>query len=100
MNYLAARGLLPVPVPVPPSPTGRLLDKYRGYLLQERGLSPGTAARYLRLARRLLSSCPPAGGVTAAAALAFLTVECAGKSAGWAGCARPHPGAWRRWPGC
>jgi integrase/recombinase XerD len=92
MDYLAARGLLPVPVPAPSSPAERLLDRYRGYLLQERGLSPGTAARYLRLARRLLSSCrpagdSPAGGVTAAAALAFLTAECAGKSAGWAGCA-------------
>jgi integrase/recombinase XerD len=91
-DYLAARGLLPVPVPAPPSPAERLLEKYRGYLLQERGLSPGTAARYLCLARRFLGSTPPAGdsparGVTAAAALAFLTAECAGKSAGWAGCA-------------
>jgi len=91
MDYLSARGLLPAPVPVPASAADRLLDRYRGYLLQERGLAPGTTARYLSLARRFLASCPtsgdsPASGVTAAAALAFLTAECAGKSAGWAGC--------------
>jgi integrase/recombinase XerD len=91
MDYLSARGLLPVPVPAPASAADRLLDRYRGYLLQERGLAPGTTARYLNLARRFLASCPPSGdspasGVTAAAALAFLTAECAGKSAGWAGC--------------
>src|SRR5258708_33455161 len=67
------------------------MDRYRGSLLQERGLAPGTTARYRSLARRSLASCPtsgasPAGAVPAAAALAFLTAECAGKSAGWAGC--------------
>lgn len=92
VDYLTALGLLPVSVAIPASPAERLLEKYRSYLLQERGLSPETAVRYLRLARRFLASCPPAGdfpagGVTAAAALAFLTAECAGKSAGWAGCA-------------
>src|SRR5260221_2400789 len=42
MDYLSARGLLPAPVPVPASAADRLLDRYRGYLLQERGLAPGT----------------------------------------------------------
>jgi site-specific recombinase XerD len=90
-DYLAACGLLPAPVPAVASPGDRLLGRYRGYLLQERGLAPATAVRYLNLARRFLASCPRSGdlsasGVTAAAALAFLTAECAGKSAGWAGC--------------
>src|SRR5258708_14062680 len=67
------------------------MDRYRGSLLQERGLAPGRTAGYLGRARGFRAACPtsedsPASGVTAAAALAFLTAECAGKSAGWAGC--------------
>jgi integrase/recombinase XerD len=92
-DFLEGQGLLPVPEPAPATAAGMLLDRYHGYLVQERGLSAGTTARYLRLARKFLSSCPPdpdnspTVGVTAAAALSFLTAECAGKSAGWAGCA-------------
>ncbi|MEU4245740.1 site-specific integrase [Actinoplanes sp. NPDC026619] len=91
MEYLSACGSLPLPAPAPVSPADRLLDRYRSYLLRERGLALGTTARYLELAHRFLSSCPPLGdspasGVTAPAALAFLAAECEGKSAGWAGC--------------
>ena len=91
-DFLTGKGLLPVPEPVPATALEMLLNRYHAYLLQERGLAAGTAARYLRLAGRFAASCPPggnspAGGVTAAAALAFLTAECAGKSVGWAGCA-------------
>jgi site-specific recombinase XerD len=73
------------------SPHDDLLARYRGFLMQERGLAGRTTARYLRVARRFLAACSPGGGVTAdsvtvAAALGFLTAECAGKSTGWAGC--------------
>ena len=91
-DYLGAGGLLPLPEPMPESPHDVLLGRYRGYLAQERGLAERTTVRYLRVARRFLTACSPDGGVTAdsvtaAAALGFLTGECAGKSAGWAGCA-------------
>src|SRR5579872_4853249 len=76
-DYLGARGLLPVEEPAPESPLDVLLGRYRDYLAQERGLAERTAARYLRVARRFLAACSPDGGVTAAAALGFLTAECA-----------------------
>ncbi len=90
-GYLAAGGLLPVPEPAPGSPEDALLARYRGYLVQQRGLAEQTTARYLRVARRFLTACSPGGdvtadSVTAPAALGFLTAECAGKSTGWAGC--------------
>lgn len=90
-DYLAARGLLPAPQPALESAQDVLLARYRGYLMQERGLGERTTARYLRVARRFLTACSPDGdvaadSVTAAAALGFLTAECAGKSSGWAGC--------------
>jgi integrase/recombinase XerD len=92
VDYLSARGLVTADGPAPATaPLDELLDRYSAYLLRERGLAGGTARRYMDLARRFLLSCPqsgdlPAGGVTAVAAWAFLTAECAGKSAGWAAC--------------
>ncbi|GAA4984713.1 site-specific recombinase XerD [Nonomuraea thailandensis] len=86
---LAAEDLLPVPDPTPMSSRDELLARYRRYLMQERGLAEGTTTRYLTVARRFLAASPPdehVGGVSAAAALAFVTAECAGKSTGWAGC--------------
>jgi integrase/recombinase XerD len=90
-DYLAARGILPVPEPATESPGDVLLARYRRYLVQERGLAEQTTTRYLRVARRFLTACSPgsdlvADSVTAAAAFGFLTAECEGKSSGWAGC--------------
>jgi integrase/recombinase XerD len=91
LDHLGEVGALPVPEPVPVTPLEALLDRYRGYLLRERGLAERTAARYVHVARRFLTACSEDGdagvaGVSAAAAVAFLTAECAARSTGWAGC--------------
>lgn len=91
LDHLGEVGALPVPGPALVTPLEAFLGRYRGYLLRERGLAVRTAARYVHVARLFLASCPQDGdagvaGVSAAAAVAFLTSECAAHSSGWAGC--------------
>jgi integrase/recombinase XerD len=91
LDHLGQVGVLPAPVSAEPSPLEVFLDRYRGYLLRERGLEQRTAARYVHVARRFLTSCARHGdaglaGVNAEAAVRFLTAECAARSPGWARC--------------
>ena len=91
LDHLGQAGVLPAPEPTEPSLLEVFLERYRGYLLRERGLAERTAVRYVQVARRFLASCSPDGGacvqgVSAASAIRFLTAECAAHSAGWAGC--------------
>lgn len=54
--YLRSIGVLPVPVPPPPrSREEELVERYRTYLLAERGLTPETAVEYVRAARLFLA---------------------------------------------
>jgi non-ribosomal peptide synthetase component F len=73
LDYL--RGMRLVPAPAPPLPTvsaiGRLLDRYRRYLIDERGLGETTVRDYQRRARLFLSQRSSGGelqleGLTAA----------------------------------
>ena len=56
LNYL--RGLDIAPEPRPPvasTPVERLLEEFTGFLLDQRGLTPGTVTNYQRMARAFLS---------------------------------------------
>jgi site-specific recombinase XerD len=56
VTYLRSVGVLPVAVPPPPrSREEELVERYRTYLLAERGLTPETAVEYVRTARLFLA---------------------------------------------
>lgn len=56
VRYLREVGMVPTPVPPPPESRDEvLLERYRPYLLAERGLAPKTAAEYVRTARLFLA---------------------------------------------
>jgi site-specific recombinase XerD len=80
LDYLGAQGALTVEV-APVTPLEELLDAYRVWLVDERGLARQTVIRYERLARRFLPRKPSMerGGVvadlTAADVVAFLLRE-------------------------
>jgi site-specific recombinase XerD len=55
LEHLRSKGLIPPPEPtVDMSPLATLEQQYRDYLGKERGLSPGTIARYWGFVRQLL----------------------------------------------
>jgi site-specific recombinase XerD len=60
--HLRRRGVLPPPTPLAPAtPCGQLLDRFRGYLLAERGLAAATADLNVHLVRPFLTSLTSAG---------------------------------------
>ncbi len=87
LSYLREAGVAAEQLPVL-SPLGVLLGRYRSWMVQERGLAPGTVLRYENTARRFLREQASAGDRFAPAALtgadinAFLLRECARVSAG------------------
>lgn len=90
-RFLAARGVLPTEPPAPADPVEDLLGGYRDYLLTERGLSAGTVAGYVHLARRFIVSRAGGGvlavdlaGLTAADVTAFVLASCPGRPTGTA----------------
>ncbi|MGH9280708.1 MAG: site-specific integrase [Acidimicrobiales bacterium] len=52
LDLLVDRGVVGVAASPAPSPTGELMDSFRGYLLAERGLVPGTVRGYVEGARK------------------------------------------------
>lgn len=89
LGYLRASGAAPrsEPVPVDAEPLGRLLAEFTGYLLEQRGLAPGTAVSYRRYATRLLSSHANADGVvlsalTAGDVTSYVLSECGHRGSG------------------
>jgi integrase/recombinase XerD len=64
LDYLRARGAAPelVLVPPPDGPVDVLMERYRTYLLGERGLAAGTVRYYLRFARLFLEANSAAAG--------------------------------------
>lgn len=87
LSFLAAKAVLPAAPPAPPDPVQELLDRYRDYLLSERGLSVGTVAGYAHRARRFLAS-RPAGtevdlaGLGGAEVLEYVRTSCPGRAKG------------------
>ena len=89
VEHLDNLGALPAPPALEPTPLEAFLERYRHYLLRERGLGEATAARYFYVAGQFLRSCSGGEGlklaaVSASATTKFLTVQCAAHSSGWA----------------
>ena len=87
LRFLAPLGVLPTEPPVRLDPVEELLSRYGGYLLTERGLSPGTVAGYVHLARPFLVSRSHDGwldlaGLSAADVMEFVLASCLGRATG------------------
>src|SRR5712691_6065579 len=64
LGYLRGLGVAPPPVAVVPATVvEELLERYRGYLLVERGVQVEVAGGYLELVRPFVAGCAGAGGV-------------------------------------
>ena len=88
LAYLRGLGVAPVPeASTPSTPAESLLDGYRRYLLEERGLAPGTVRSYLDVAGLFLETRPPVSGLdleklTASEVIEFVTAECRHRGTG------------------
>jgi integrase/recombinase XerD len=88
LGYLRGLGAVPTPVPVVPATEAeRLQERYRDYLLQERGLAAGTIAGYLHVARLFLAMRAVDEEIhldrlTAVEVTEFVLAECAARSVG------------------
>ena len=91
LGYLRRVGAVPAPASPAPSPITAeevLLERYRLYLMRERGVCEQAADGYLRKVRRFLAWRASAGGarlegLTAADVSAFVLAECPGRSTHW-----------------
>jgi integrase/recombinase XerD len=85
LGYLRRLGVVPVPAPAPVTPAEALLERYRRYLVTERGLAATTARGYSDMARPFLAGRGEAGGLghlTAADVTAFVLGTCPGMRKG------------------
>lgn len=87
LAFLTPLGVLPAEPPPRLDAVGELVDRYRDYLLTERGLSPGTVAGYVHLARSFLASRSRGdqldlAGMTAADVFEFVRASCPGRATG------------------
>ncbi|HEY5361106.1 MAG TPA: site-specific integrase [Streptosporangiaceae bacterium] len=89
LGYLRRLGVVPLPLPVPVTPAGAVLERYRRYLMAERGLAAVTARCYGDLVRPFLAeresaAGPVPGQLMAAEVTAFVLAACPGRPAGTA----------------
>jgi integrase/recombinase XerD len=90
LTYLRSSGVIPpAPAAAPASPVEALLDRYRRYLVTERGLTPATARGYADSVRPFLAGREKAGvldlaGLTAAEVTRFVVQACPGQRKGTA----------------
>lgn len=87
LDYLGPLGLLPVVEPVVLGPVEEILNRYREYLLIERGLTVGTARGYVDCVRpfvktRLCGSVLDLAGLSAGDVTGFVLVACPGRAVG------------------
>ena len=61
LGYLRRLGVAPIPVPAPATPAEALLERYRRFLVTERGLAATTARGYADMVRPFLAQREPAG---------------------------------------
>jgi site-specific recombinase XerD len=86
-DYLTSVGAGPVGECVAPDPVEELLDRYRRYLLVERGLTVGTVRGYVDCVRPFVATRLRGGvldlvGINAAAVNGFVVASCAGRAVG------------------
>ncbi len=85
LTYLREVGAVE-PVTAPASTLDVLLEEYRDWLVEDRGLAATTVLRYANTAQRVLGQCSAAGvdpsALTGAEVNAFLIAECGRVSAG------------------
>ena len=90
LGYLRREGAAPQASPADPvTPAGALLDRWRHYLVTERGVAPATARDYAGKVRWFVAGRENAGGldlagVTSAGVTAFVLAACPGKPKGTA----------------
>ncbi len=88
LGYLRGIGVVATPVPAGPStPAEKLIEAYRAYLVQERGMAAGTVADYLHVARLFLATRPAEGDLdlerlSATEVSAFVLAECTTRKVG------------------
>ena len=87
LDYLAPLRVLPVEEVDPSGPVEVLLDRYRGYLLGERGLTAGTARGYVDFVRpfvatRVRGESLDLAGITSGDVTGFVLSACPGKAIG------------------
>jgi site-specific recombinase XerD len=88
LAYLRGLGVAQMPSPVDPAtPAEALLERYRCYLIQERGLAASTVAAYSHVARLFLFNRSPEGELdlehlNAAEVIDFVTAECRARKIG------------------
>jgi site-specific recombinase XerD len=87
LNYLSPLAVLPVEEPVAPGLVEELLDRYRRYLLVERGLTVGTARGYVDnvrpfVATRLRGATLELAGIRAGDVTGFVSSACPGRAVG------------------
>ncbi len=92
LAYLRGLGLAPILRPVhPATPAEALLERYRRYLIQERGLVANTVGAYSQVARLFLLQRSPEGELDlahldAAAVTDFVRAACRARTIGYAKC--------------
>ena len=88
LAHLDRAGVLPVSAPsAAPTPAEELIERYRVYLVEERGLAAGTVTSYVDVAGLFLATRPPVPGLglgtlTAAEVIAFVVKQCRQRSDG------------------
>jgi len=88
LAYLRELGVeLPAPMVVAATPVDEMLERYRGFLLGERGLAAGTVRGYVDIVRPFLAGRVAADGsglerLAACDVTAFVLAECPGRSRG------------------
>jgi len=87
LGYLRRLGEVPQPPSAPATSAGLLLERYRQYLVTERGLAAATARGYADMVRPFLAGREDAGGLglgelTAAEVTAFVLATCPGMPKG------------------
>jgi site-specific recombinase XerD len=87
LDYLVPLGVLPAPEEVPLGPVEQVLVRYRAWLLQERGLTTGTARGYVDCVRpfvmtRVRGDALDLAGVAAGDVTGFVVSACPGRAVG------------------
>jgi integrase/recombinase XerD len=88
VGYLRRAGVAPVSADAVPAGAAELvIDRYRRYLVSERGLTAPVAGKYTRLAREFLSACgrpggPGLDGLSAAWVTDYVVAQCRGRPPG------------------